>query len=52
MNTFYPALIGAALCCGAPLLSFVLGMLYARRGAPFVLRWQWGASKEESSSDD
>lgn len=32
--------IGAIVCCGAPLLSFGAGAYYAKFGLPFSFQWR------------
>ena len=45
-------LLGTTLCCGVPLLSFALGVLYARRGLPFAVRYRWSRSYEGGEHED
>lgn len=40
MNNLTATLVGAGLCCLVPLLSFLAGVYYARRGLPFVFQWK------------
>ena len=37
-------LVGTGVCCVVPLLSFAAGVVYARYGLPFAVRFGWQRS--------
>lgn len=35
-----PAILGAFLLCGMPVLCFAAGMWYAKHGSPVAIQWR------------